>query len=197
MPKVTEEHRVARRQQIAQAALRCFTRTGFQQTSMADIIAESGLSAGAIYGHYKNKEELVELAVSEVLDARFLDMAEARRREPMLSPGELVRLLVEGLTAQIGDLRLLLQIWGQVPVNPRLGELTDRVGERIRATFAGYLAEWYGQDHPPAEAARLAARDSTLYVGLVQGYITQTALFWDFDQQAYLAAVAAFTARQR
>ena len=50
MPKVSEQHREARRDQIVDAALRCFSRKGFQRTSMADIIAESGLSAGAIYG---------------------------------------------------------------------------------------------------------------------------------------------------
>ena len=55
MPKVSEEYRTARRSEIARAALRCFARKGFDATSMADIIAESGLSAGAIYGHYKSK----------------------------------------------------------------------------------------------------------------------------------------------
>lgn len=191
MPKVTEEHRQARRRQIAQAALRCFARSGFQQTSMADIIAESGLSAGAIYGHYKSKEELVELAVSTVLDDRFVEVAEARERDPLPTPGEMVRLLVGGLQSQIPDLSLLLQIWGQVPVNPRLGELAERVGERIRELFTDYLTVWAERESglTPAEAARRAREDVSLYVGLIQGYVTQAALFADFDPEAYLAAV--------
>jgi AcrR family transcriptional regulator len=191
MPKVTEEHRQARRRQIAQAALRCFARNGFQQTSMADIIAESGLSAGAIYGHYKSKEELVELAVSAVLDDRFVEVADARRRDPLPAPGEMVRLLVDGLQSQIPDVSLLLQIWGQVPINPRLGELAARIGARIRGLFADYLADWYGHAGalPPAEAAARAAQDASLYVGIVQGFVTQKALFSDFDPGAYLAAV--------
>ncbi|ANF31265.1 hypothetical protein A0130_05915 [Leifsonia xyli] len=192
MPKVTEEHRAARRRQIADAALRCFARSGFQQTSMADIIAESGLSAGAIYGHYKSKEELVELAVTEVLDARFLDLAQARTRDPQPSPAELVALLVHGLRDQIGDLQLLLQVWGQVPINPALSRLTTSIGGRIRRMFAEYLVEWYhrhrGMD---AEAARTAGeQDASLYVGLVQGYVVQTVLFTDFDGDGYLASVA-------
>ena len=52
MPKVTDEYRIAKREEIADAALRAFRRKGFQGASMADIIAESGLSAGAIYGHF-------------------------------------------------------------------------------------------------------------------------------------------------
>lgn len=191
MPKVTEEHRAARRHQIAHAALRCFARTGFQQTSMADIIAESGLSAGAIYGHYKSKEELVELAVTEVLDARFLELAAARRRDPLPSPAELVGVLVSGLTEQIGDLRLLLQIWGQVPINPALARLAGGIGDRIRGMFGEYLAEWYRQRRGMDQAAaRQAGReDAPLYVGLVQGYVVQSVLFADFDGEAYLAAV--------
>ena len=49
MPKVSQEHRDARRAQILRAAAACFERKGYQRTTMADIIRESGLSAGAIY----------------------------------------------------------------------------------------------------------------------------------------------------
>jgi AcrR family transcriptional regulator len=191
MPKVTEEHRAARRRQIAEAALRCFARSGFAQTSMADIIAESGLSAGAIYGHYKSKEELVELAVSEVLDARFLDVAEARRAEPRLEPAALVRMLLDGIAEQLHDLPLLVQIWGQVPINPRLAEMATRVGDRIRGMFRDYLSDWYEQavGMPREEAAERARTDATLYVGIVQGCVTQSVLFRDFDREAYLEAV--------
>ncbi|NUU05858.1 TetR/AcrR family transcriptional regulator [Leifsonia sp. C5G2] len=191
MPKVTEEHRQARRRQIAQAALRCFARSGFQQTSMADIIAESGLSAGAIYGHYKSKEELVELAVSTVLDDRFVEVADARGRDPLPTPGQMVRLLLDGIESQIPDLSLLLQIWGQMPINARLGEIAVRVGARIRGLFTDYLVTWYERrgGFPPEEAAARAAQDATLYMGIIQGYVTQKTLFADFDPETYLTAV--------
>ena len=45
-----------------------FARKGFQATSMADIIAESGLSAGGIYGLYKSKEDLIQVAIAELLE---------------------------------------------------------------------------------------------------------------------------------
>lgn len=201
MPKVTEEHRTARRHEIAQAALRCFARNGFAATSMADIIAESGLSAGAIYGHYASKDELIELTASEILDARFLEVAEARTRHPLPAPGEIVRLLVTGLMEHIGDVQLLVQVWGQVPINPRLRTMSSAIGERIRTMFTDYLTDWYtqtGQAVPSgepgstgaAEAARaLAERHAPLYMGIVQGYVTQTVLFDGFDGPAYLEAV--------
>lgn len=191
MPKVTEEHRAARRQQILQAALRLFARSGFGATSMADIIDESGLSAGAIYGHYKNKDELIRVAVSEIMAARFLEVATAREREPLPSPGDVVRLLVTGLTDQVGELQLLLQVWGQVPINPELAGVASEIGTRVTEMFRGYLAHWYASttelDEEGADA--LARRHVPLYIGLLHGFVTQSALFEGFDGEAYLAAV--------
>ena len=43
MPKVSQQHRDARREQIMAAARRCFLRDGFHATSMQDLFAEAGL----------------------------------------------------------------------------------------------------------------------------------------------------------
>lgn len=189
MPKVTEAHRTARRRQIAEAALRCFARNGFAATSMADIIAESGLSAGAIYSHYSSKDQLIELAVSELLDARFLEVAAAQTQEPLPPPGAIVRMLVTGILNQFGELQLLVQVWGQVPINPALRRMASSVGTRVRGMFTEYLTTWYGRDHSLDEARALAERYAVLYMGIVQGYVTQTVLFEDFDGEVYLSAV--------
>jgi AcrR family transcriptional regulator len=63
-PDVSEE----RRAQIIEAALACFTRQGYVNTTMDDIAAESGLSKGAIYWYYKSKDDLFEAAVNSVLE---------------------------------------------------------------------------------------------------------------------------------
>jgi len=41
-----------------QAALACFAQKGYYQTSMDDIVAQSELSKGALYWHFKSKQEL-------------------------------------------------------------------------------------------------------------------------------------------
>jgi AcrR family transcriptional regulator len=58
MPKVTEAHLEARRQQIVDAAQTCFGRKGYHQTTMQDICQESGLSPGAIYRYFASKEAI-------------------------------------------------------------------------------------------------------------------------------------------
>jgi TetR/AcrR family transcriptional regulator, transcriptional repressor of aconitase len=49
MPRVAESYLQARRRQIMDAAVTCFARSGFHAATMQDIVAETGLSAGAIY----------------------------------------------------------------------------------------------------------------------------------------------------
>lgn len=59
MPARSEEHMLARRQQILEAASRVFAKKGIHQSSIRDICFESGLSVGAVYGHFENKREIV------------------------------------------------------------------------------------------------------------------------------------------
>lgn len=46
------------RERILHAAARCFAEKGYSACSMNDIAAASGLSKGALYGHFPSKEEL-------------------------------------------------------------------------------------------------------------------------------------------
>ena len=64
MPKVSEEHKTRRREEILAAAQRCFATHGYEGATVARLEAESGLSRGAIFNYFENKEALfVELAV--------------------------------------------------------------------------------------------------------------------------------------
>ena len=64
MPKISPEHRQMRQQQILEAAWRCFHRAGVQATTMQDIIAESGLSASAMYRYFADKEGIILAAIA-------------------------------------------------------------------------------------------------------------------------------------
>jgi AcrR family transcriptional regulator len=47
-----------RKQQIREAATRCFVRRGYAATRLLDIAREAGLSKGGVYFHYRAKEQL-------------------------------------------------------------------------------------------------------------------------------------------
>ncbi|MFG7946619.1 TetR/AcrR family transcriptional regulator, partial [Streptomyces cacaoi] len=59
MPKVTAAYFDARRQEILTAARALFADKGFVRTSMSDIAAAAGLSAGAVYRYFPSRSHLV------------------------------------------------------------------------------------------------------------------------------------------
>ena len=191
MPKVTEEYRVARRDEIADAALRAFRRKGFQATSMAEIIAESGLSAGAIYGHFPSKSAIVVHVAGRIVDARIDDIEHLWQLTPMPPPPSLPRLLIGGMLDAIGSPEIMVQLWGEGMTDPELRLLATNVIERLRATLTAYVSSWLqrARDTPADEADRIAVEQVPLFIAAVQGYVIQASIVVGFDGEAYLSAV--------
>jgi TetR/AcrR family transcriptional regulator, transcriptional repressor of aconitase len=123
VPRITPARASAQRERILDAALTCFAREGFHAATMQDIVTESGLSPGAIYGYFKGKTDVVMAIASE------RHAMERRRMEHALTTGDidtsLVR-LVEGFVLGLRDLqekkwrRLAVQLWAESLSNPRL-----------------------------------------------------------------------------
>ena len=65
-----------RRCQILDAALVCFAKHGFHQTSMHDISAEAGISVGLIYRYFENKEAVI----SAMADRHKKEISEVLQR---------------------------------------------------------------------------------------------------------------------
>ncbi len=54
-----------RREEILQAALKCFREKGFQAASMGSIAREFGMSTGHIYNYFESKEAIIEAIVEK------------------------------------------------------------------------------------------------------------------------------------
>ena len=73
MPKISEERKAERREQILEGARRSFAEHGYEGATVARLEAEIGLSRGAIFNYFGSKEDLfVELAVQDT--ARLSDV---------------------------------------------------------------------------------------------------------------------------
>lgn len=179
MPKVSEEHLAARRRQILDAALVCFSRRGFHQTSMQQIFEESGLSPGAVYRYFKGKEEIVQAIAAETLSG----FAAALESGPRGRPDEIFKRLLDTIDA-VGlrdqRLRLALQVWGEAMVNPRVAAFVRRAIDRLRKRIAAEL------DCPDPEGT------ARVLVALAQGSVVQRDLYEDeFDPDEFRAAALA------
>lgn len=65
MPQVREAYREARRNQIIDAAYRCFAEKGFQKATMRDICKAANLSVGAVYNYFRSKDDIIAASVEE------------------------------------------------------------------------------------------------------------------------------------
>src|SRR5436309_8599398 len=64
MPKVSQEHLDARRSQILEGARTAFAEHGYEGATVARLEEATGLSRGAIFHYFENKNDLfVELAM--------------------------------------------------------------------------------------------------------------------------------------
>jgi AcrR family transcriptional regulator len=69
VPELGQAHLDGRRRQIVDAASRPFARHGFAETSIAEIVAQSVLSNGAIFRHFASKEQIVIAVCEQACDA--------------------------------------------------------------------------------------------------------------------------------
>lgn len=191
MPKVSDQHREQRRQQILTAALRCFARKGFHETSMSDIIAESELSAGAIYGHFNGKSDLVSHAAVEVFskNAAALDATRGSGNEPV-HPLDFAAGISDSMIGTVGGSVLPLQVWGEAMLDDDVMQVFEAVYGRLRAGVQSQILLWLTEvKHLSTKQADSQADTLTaVTLGLLQGAVVQTGLVPGFDRGAYLRA---------
>ena len=73
MPKVTQEHLDSRRAEILDGARRAFAEHGYEGATVVKLEEATGLSRGAIFHYFENKNDLfVELAIE--MNTRFGDL---------------------------------------------------------------------------------------------------------------------------
>ncbi|GAA1193645.1 TetR/AcrR family transcriptional regulator [Prauserella alba] len=73
MPRVSQDHLEARRRQILDGARLCFGRFGYEGATVRRLEEATGLSRGAIFHHFRDKESLF-LALAEDDAARMADV---------------------------------------------------------------------------------------------------------------------------
>ncbi len=192
MPRVPESHLAARRDQILDAATVRFAANGFQATGMADVIAASGLSAGAVYRYFRSKDELIAAIVDRVLgqaSERFEALlGQEEAPDPAAAVEATVAMVVHVATTGPVDLtRVAVQAWGEALRNPGVQVVVDRAYRTIRGYFVEVVRR--GQ-----EAGRLPADADPLHVGAtmlsaVLGFLVQRLLLGDLDPASYGAAL--------
>ena len=123
------------RQTILDAAFRAVYSNGFRSTSLNQILAQTGLSKGALYHHFPNKQALGQALIAQLnesVDAMFLLPLQAYENP------------VEGLLETIGNAFDGLspeEIQTGCPVNNLAAEMTSVDGE-FQSKLAALYQRW-------------------------------------------------------
>lgn len=192
MPKVTEAHSAARRQQIIDAAYRCFARKGFHQASMRDIYEEAKLSPGAVYHYFPGKDAIIQASFEFDYERSLALFASAAAGDdPLKALHELLAFFFRGLdgAAELGAGRVNVQGWGEALVNPPLRETLQRVMAQYLDALTQIVrrAQSVGQFDPALDPQTFGRILLSLYYGLE----LQKALDPAVEVAAYATAVAA------
>lgn len=196
MPKISEEHRAEKRQQIIAATLRCVERDGFHKTTMAAVVKESGLSAGSVYTYFRGKNDIIraiaESGLTTIAEAitRFTPEAGSDVAAP---PPELA---IEAATQHLLDLseelgvdlpKIALQTWAEAARDPEVRELMAPEARRIRGAWRTYAeaAIDAGRFRKDADPERIAM----VLTGLLPGFILQRLMLGDVTPKVYAAGL--------
>ena len=177
MPKVSEAHRGARRQQVLDAASACFAREGFHRTTMQDIVREAGLSPGAVYGYFDSKEAIIEAIAAERHDRE----RELLERLPEDGAAEMLRQLARdflGTLAKPGERRqrrLGIQIWAEALRQPRVLRLVRRGIDEPLRLLSGLVRE--AQQRGQISARLDPEASARVMIALFHGFVLQQS--WD------------------
>jgi TetR/AcrR family transcriptional regulator, transcriptional repressor of aconitase len=178
MPKVSQSYRDARRSQILEAAIVCFSREGFHRTTMQDIVKQSRLSPGAIYNYFESKEEIIEAIANARHAKERVLMSEARKEPDVASVLKRIR------DAFFGELRnpkerlrrrVGIQLWAEAQRNPGILKIVRRGVNGPHKLLRAIIADGQRQKEISAEVDPDAT--ARFMIAAFQGFVLQ--MEWD------------------
>jgi AcrR family transcriptional regulator len=200
MPQVSDEYLARRRAEILTAAARCFARDGFHATSMDTIVAECGLSAGAVYRYFNSKDELIAAVIDSNLSTADELFAHLLADDATPSPAQTVAAVIDAImdrgthhpVSGIDTTRIAIQVWAESLRDPDTAARTQQTFRRFAQHYAEVARRWQAAGHLPTDAD--PTHVGAVLLGIVHAFITQRHLLPGTDPDHYLAAVHALLA---
>ena len=109
LPAKLPAHRPSRRQEIIDAAIKVFARTGFAETSVQDVADEAGVVPTAVYYHFAGKDELFDVVLQSVITEldEVVDRARAEEAHPAVALSQITTAVWNWIESRPDHARIL------------------------------------------------------------------------------------------
>lgn len=198
VPRISEEERATRREQILDAAMRCVAREGFHKTSMAHVIRESGLSAGAVYGYFRSKEEIIGAVADRAMDIVGPAIEKAISQSPAPRPTEIIHLVTHAIVrqteeAEVDITRVAVSAWAEAARDEAVrATAAEKIGG-FRSLYADVLRR--GQEAGDVDPAVDAEHAAQALFAFMPGFMLQRLIFDDITPETYVEGIKALGVR--
>lgn len=164
MRKVDPVKHAGKRQEILEAAARCFARDGFHGATTAAICAEAGISPGHLYHYFASKEAIIAAMAEDSLERatkRLGDIAEDSN-------------IIATLAAEVEQTKprhvrtkrpMLLEMMVEAGRNPAVAEILHKHSKGMRDLLTDLVRK--GQDAGEVDPSLDADLVATILMGVV------------------------------
>lgn len=181
-----------RKQQIREAATRCFVRHGYAQTRLLDIAREAGLSKGGVYFHYRAKEQLfhdiLENLTRSLQDRWSFDPAAEQPADRTLS--RLVQAHLHTLQDHPDEVRLHNLLVAMAVQDPVFRTKLDEVTRIMRELYAGII------ERGITEGVFVSGQDPSTLAFSVLAYVNGLGAYTVLDGEGQLPLTPELAAEQ-
>ncbi|MFO7765511.1 MAG: TetR/AcrR family transcriptional regulator [Pelovirga sp.] len=173
MSGIREQKKRQTRRAIEEAAIKLFSRKGFEATSMEDIASAAGVGRATIYGYFAAKGDIFLYYCDDKLMNAFSDFKQ-RQAHPVPFVEQLIAffMIKFGFITENHEFgRLLLrEMLFPRTVNDKAREHDQRYFDILEEVF--HVAEERGEIAPHQDHFMLSAHFFSLYLGLLAGWYT-------------------------
>jgi AcrR family transcriptional regulator len=189
MPRISDERREARREQVLEAARACLAERGGE-----------AVSTGAVYGYFKGKDQIINAVVTEgtaQLGAELIPVLTNPEPPPLPQLVEQVLRAVVGFgrhkKGDVDRLAVSLHGWSQSQSDPELKAATLASYSGLRRLFLDVVRRWQAAGTFDATADPEAT--AQLLTSITLGFVAQRALAGSANVTAHVAALEMLTHR--
>lgn len=141
-PKLPAEER---KMQLLMVAQELFAKKGYRDTTTDEIAKKAKLTKGAIYFHFKNKEEIFFELVKHVM--QYFRNAVEENEAKLKKPGDFVKLFFDSkvMGGEHEEVVNNIDLWVQAIKIPRIKKLLFKSFEELRERFCAIYGKKVGR----------------------------------------------------